>query len=143
MTITTTGIKPAQEEDMSQELYAAHPVMFKNNPLGFILSLILVPVGVGILIFLWWHLQNKSSKLTVTEQTVLFEKGLLSKERSEIDIDGIRTVKVKQTFSNRIFGTGTIELYTSGDSPEIVAKGMPDPNKVREIIKANQRENDR
>jgi hypothetical protein len=46
---------------------------------------------------------------------------------------------VKQSFSNRIFGTGTIELYTSGDNPEIVAKGMPDPNKVREIIKANQK----
>lgn len=126
---------------MSEELYAANPVMFKNNPLGFILTLILVPVGIGILIFLWWHLQNKSSKLTVTNQSVLFEKGLFSKERSEVDIDGIRTVKVLQTFSNRIFGTGTIELYTSGDNPEIVAKGMPDPNRVRELIKANQKEN--
>jgi hypothetical protein len=33
---------------------------------------------------------------------------------------------------------GTIEIYTAGDSPEIVASGMPDPNKIREFIKANQ-----
>jgi len=52
----------------------------------------------------------------------------------------VRTVKVKQSFFNRLFGTGTIELFTSGDQPEIVARGMPDPNRVREIIKANQKE---
>lgn len=121
-----------------KELYHENPVMFKNNPLGFILALILVPVfGLGLLIFLFWYLQNKSLTLIVTETDVLFEKGLLSKERSELTIRSIRTVRVKQSFWNRIFGTGTIELYTAGDSPEIVAKGMPDPNRVRDIIKAN------
>ena len=88
-----------------QELYAANPVMFKNHPLGFILALILVPVGVGIIIFLVWHLRNKSSRLVVTDSHVLYEKGLLSKERSEVDIDSVRTVKVTQSLANRIFGT--------------------------------------
>lgn len=119
-------------------LYDANPVMFKNNPLGFILALILVPVfGLGLIIFLVWYLKNKSSRLIVTEEDVLFEKGLLSKERLELTIRSVRTVRVKQSFWNRIFGTGTIELYTAGDSPEIVASGLPDPNRVRDIIKAN------
>lgn len=113
--------------------------MFKNNPLGFILALLLVPVfGLGLLIFLVWHLKNKSLKLVVTDNEVLFEKGLLSKERSEVTISSVRSVKVKQTFFNRIFGTGTVELYTAGDSPEIVAPGMPDPNKVRELIRGRE-----
>lgn len=121
------------------ELYSEHPVMFKNNPLGFIISLILIPIfGIGLLIFLVWHLKNKASKLVVTEKEILFEKGLLSKERSEVNISSVRTVKVKQSFFNRIFGTGSVELYTAGDNPEIVAVGMPDPNKVREIIKNGQ-----
>ncbi|MBL3591861.1 MAG: PH domain-containing protein [gamma proteobacterium endosymbiont of Lamellibrachia anaximandri] len=89
-------------------------------------------------IFLVWHLQNKASKLIVTDKEVLFEKGLLSKERSEVNISSVRTVKVKQSFFNRIFGTGTVELYTAGDSPEIVAAGMPDPNKIRELVKNGQ-----
>ena len=84
-----------------------------------------------------WYIQTKSLRLIVTSEDVLFEKGLLSKERSELTIRSIRTVRVKQSFWNRIFGTGTIELYTAGDHPEIVAKGMPDPNRVRDIIKAN------
>ena len=124
---------------MSQ-LYAAHPVMFKNNPLGFILTLILVPVfGLGLIIFLVWFLRCKSSKLVVTDTDILFEQGLLSKHRSEMTFESIRTVKVKQSFFNRIFGTGTIELFTAGDSPEVVAHGLPDPNSIRDIIKAKQR----
>jgi uncharacterized membrane protein YdbT with pleckstrin-like domain len=121
------------------ELYSEHPVMFKNNPLGFILCLILIPVGgLGLLILLTWHLKNKASKLSVSDNEILFEKGLLSKERSEVNLSSVRTTKVKQSFFNRIFGVGTIEIYTAGDSPEIIASGMPDPNKIRELIKANQ-----
>jgi membrane protein YdbS with pleckstrin-like domain len=125
-------------ETVMTERYAEHPVMFRNNPLGFILSLLLVPVGVGLLIFLVWHLKNRASKLVVTDRAVLYEKGLLSKERAELQIDSIRTVRVKQSFANRLFGTGTIELYTAGDRAEVVAVGMPDPNRVAELIKAGQ-----
>ena len=121
------------------ELYSEHPVMFKNNPLGFILCLILIPAGgLGLLILLTWHLKKKASKLSVNGNEILFEKGLLSKERSEVNLSSVRTTKVKQSFFNRIFGVGTIEIYTAGDSPEIIASGMPDPNKIRELIKANQ-----
>ena len=77
-------------------LYDANPVMFKNNPLGFILALILVPVfGLGLIIFLFWYLKNKSSRLLITEEDVLFEQGLLSKERLELTIRSIRTVRVR------------------------------------------------
>ncbi|WP_020210737.1 PH domain-containing protein [Gilvimarinus chinensis] len=120
-----------------KELYSAHPVM-KDHPFGFLLAVILIAAfGLGLIILLIWHINNKSTKLVITEADVLYEQGLLSKERSELSIKSIRTVRVKQSFLNRIFGTGTVELYTAGDNPEIVAKGLPDPNTVRDIIKAN------
>ncbi|MFN2289377.1 MAG: PH domain-containing protein [Chromatocurvus sp.] len=128
------------EELLVKELYAEHPAMFKNNPLGFILSVLLIAVGVGIIILLWWYLQTKASKLTVFENEVMFEKGLLSKERSEVNIGIVRTVRVKQSFFNRIFGVGTVEIFTAGDNPEIVARGMPDPNRIRELIKMGQKD---
>jgi len=121
------------------DLYSAHPVMFKNNPLGFVLCILLIPVyGAGVLILLGWYLQNKASKLVVTDNEVLFEQGLLNKDRSELNINSVRTVKVKQTFFNRLLGTGTVELYTAGDTPEIIATGMPEPNKIRELVKNRQ-----
>lgn len=121
-----------------KELYAEHPAMFKNNPLGFILAVLLIPVAVGIIILLWWYLQARSSKLTVFENEILFEKGLLSKERAEVNISIVRTVRVNQSFFNRIFGVGTLSIYTAGDNPEIVARVMPDPNRIRELIKLRQ-----
>ena len=103
--------------------YTANPVMFRNNPLGFILAVILIAAfGLGILILLWWYLVCKSTKLSVFENEVLFEKGLLSKERSEVNISSIRTIRVRQSFFN----------------PEFVAAGLPDPNRVRELIKQKQ-----
>lgn len=124
---------------MSEPLYSEHPAMFKNNPVGFIISLLLIPVfGVGLLILLWWYLQCRGSKLTVNERDVLYEKGLLSKYRVEFSIAGVRTVKVHRSFFNRIFGVGAIHIYTAGDQPEIQVTGMPDPNEVRELIKARQ-----
>jgi uncharacterized membrane protein YdbT with pleckstrin-like domain len=121
------------------QLYSEHPAMFKNNPIGFIVAVLLIPVfGIGVLILLAWYLQAKASKLSVFENEIHYEKGLLSKVHSELSIAGIRTVRVKQSFFDRIFGVGTIEIFTAGDNPEIVVSGLPDPNKVREIIKLRQ-----
>ncbi len=122
------------------DLYSEHPVMFRNSPIMFIICLLLIPVfGIGLICFLIWFLQNKASKLSVNENEILFEKGLLSKERSEVNISSVRTTKVKQSFFNRIFGVGAIEIYTAGDTPEFVATGMPDPNKIRDLIKSRQK----
>ncbi len=110
--------------------------MFKNNPLGFIASVILIAAfGLGIIILLVWYLKTKALKLTVTDRDIVLEKGLLSKEHSEINIDSIRTIRVSQSFFNRIFGVGQIEIFTAGDNPEVVAAGMPEPNRVRELVK--------
>ena len=120
-------------------LYSNNPSMFKNAPVLFIVYVGLIAAfGIGIILLLIWYLQTKSTKLTITNKDILLEKGLLSKDRSEGSIKSIRTVKVKQSFFNRILGVGAIELYTAGDLPEIEVKGMPDPNKVRDIIKEMQ-----
>lgn len=122
-------------------LYSENPVMFKNNPLGFIASVILIAAfGLGIIILLVWYLKTKALKLTVTDRDIVLEKGLLSKEHSEINIDSIRTIRVSQSFFNRIFGVGKIEIYTAGDNPEVVAAGMPEPNRVRELVKRGSKE---
>jgi uncharacterized membrane protein YdbT with pleckstrin-like domain len=74
----------------------------------------------------------------VYSNEILFEKGLLSKERSEVSISSIRTVRVKQSLVNRMLGVGTVEIYTAGDLPEFVARGLRNPNRVRELIKLGQ-----
>jgi uncharacterized membrane protein YdbT with pleckstrin-like domain len=118
--------------------YAEHPAMFRNNPLGFILAVILVPVAIGILILMFWYLKCKSTRLEINDNEIILEQGLLSKERTELNISGIRSVKIKQSLFNRLFGVGTLSIYTAGDSPEIQAHGMPRPEVFRDLVKAHQ-----
>lgn len=120
------------------ELYKTNPVMFRANPLGFILALVLIPTGIGIVIFIYWFLAVRTTTFSISKDHVLFSKGILNRSNAEIDIDGIRTVRVNQSFIERMLDTGTVELYTAGDSPEIVARNLSAPNKIREIIKTNQ-----
>ena len=95
----------------------------------------LAAAGISFLALMVWFVRTKALKLSVTESEILFERGLLSKTRSETHIERVRAITVRQTFFDRIFGVGAIEIYTSGDQPEITAEGMPNPNRVREIIK--------
>lgn len=118
--------------------YSEHPSMFRNNPLGFILAVLLIPVAIGILILLWWYLQCKSTKLEFAGNDLILEKGLLSKARMELDVRRIRSVNVYQSFFNRIFGVGKISIYTAGDNPEIEVAGLPDPHELRTLIKSQQ-----
>ncbi len=112
--------------------------MFRNNPLGFILAVVLIPVAIGIIILMVWYLKCKSTRLDFIGDDLVLERGLLSKDRTELDVNRIRTVNVYQSFFNRIFGVGRISIYTAGDDPEIDVSGLPNPHDLRELIKASQ-----
>ncbi|MDP5254120.1 MULTISPECIES: PH domain-containing protein [unclassified Vibrio] len=118
--------------------YSEHPAMFRNSPLLFILALITIPIGIGLIALLWWYAKCKSIQLEFSGNDLILEKGLLSKDRTELNIDGIRTVNVYQSFFNRVFGVGKIAIYTAGDEPEIEVEGLPRPHELRDLIKSHQ-----
>jgi uncharacterized membrane protein YdbT with pleckstrin-like domain len=137
--------------------YSEHSSV-KGKPFSFVGLILLIIVGLGgsfylkddkvllmvdlvviiasLMVLLIWIFKNKANKLMASDNEILFEVGLLSKSRAEVLSSSVRTVKIKQSFLNRIFGVGTIEIYTSGDNPEIVAKAMPKPHEFRELIKS-------
>jgi len=121
---------------MSEQIrYQNHPPMFRNHPIWFIFSLALIAAfGLGLLILVAWYVKSKSEKLTITETELKYEKGILSKSRSELRLTNIRSTRVNQSFFQRILGTGDILIFTAGDSPEVTAKGLPNPHKVRELV---------
>ncbi|HEX5418664.1 MAG TPA: PH domain-containing protein [Gammaproteobacteria bacterium] len=115
-------------------LYEAHPPMFRNHPLGFAVSVLLCPIVVGIIILIVWYIRVRSETLTITNEELHYETGFLSKSRSEVRLTSIRSVRVHQSLMERIFGTGDIEVFTAGDQPEVTVRGMPNPDRVRELI---------
>jgi uncharacterized membrane protein YdbT with pleckstrin-like domain len=115
--------------------YAAHPAMFRNNPLLFILFVVLIPVfGVGLILLGIWYLVTITDHISIEGDKVRYSHGLLSKDRTELDVAAVRSVTVRQTFLQRIFDTGDLLIFSAGDQPEIVIKGVPHPHEAKALL---------
>ena len=125
----------ALNQSSGSVLYDASPSMFRNRPIGFILSVaLIVAYGIGIIILLIWYLNSVGTRLTITKQKTILTEGLLSKTRTELKNENIRSISVSQSFFQRIFDVGSIEIFTAGDRPEIVVRGLRYPEKIRSLI---------
>ena len=126
-------------------IYQAHPAMFRAHPFWFIVAvLLIVAFGIGILILLYWYIKTRATALTVTDSDLMYERGILSKDRTSVSLKHVRSVHVTQGFVNRILGVGTIQISTAGDEPEFTIADMPDPHVIREAIaKAQEMREDR
>jgi uncharacterized membrane protein YdbT with pleckstrin-like domain len=120
---------------MSEILYESHPSMIRMYPFGTVLAILLIPLGIGVLILLWWWISTKADKLTVKTDEIVWEHGLINKQYTELNMNALRSVRVKQSLLQRMLNAGDVEIYTAGDDPELVIKGLPDPNSIREHIK--------
>jgi uncharacterized membrane protein YdbT with pleckstrin-like domain len=120
-------------------IYQAHPAMFRAHPFWFVFSVLLIAAfGLGILILLYLYIKRRATTITVTDNDIMYEKGILSKDRTSVSLRHIRAVQVTQGFINRILGVGTVEISTAGDEPEFTVKDMPDPHEIREAISKAQ-----
>lgn len=124
-------------------LYHAHPAMFRNRPMSFILCLILSLVGIGLLIFLVWWIKVKGTELTLTNERVSLRKGILSRFTNDVYLTDIRNVQIYQSFWQRIFRVGSVAISSAGNEGiEIQVSGLPDPDKIKSIIDTHRRDRD-
>jgi uncharacterized membrane protein YdbT with pleckstrin-like domain len=116
--------------------YDASPAVFRDYPLRFLVCLILIPVfGLGLVILAVWWIIARSTRMTVDEVRATLTSGIFSKQVTEVQLSSIRTVKIDKTLVDRIFDVGTVSVFTSGDAPELVVKGMPDPEALAKALR--------
>ena len=123
---------PGAADDVA--VYDRHPVMFGDRPLLFVLLLLLSPLIVGVLFLLAWYLGTRSNRLTIEAGRVRHRQGLLSKRVKEVAISKVRAVEVDQSFLQRLTDVGRVQLFTTGDVPEIVLGGLPRPYDVKRAV---------
>lgn len=123
---------------MSTVLYEANPSLVRMYPLGVVLAVLLIPVGVGIILLLYWYLLTKSDHLTIKSDEIVWTHGLINKQFTEINMSSVRTVRVSQSLIQRMLKAGDIAIYTAGDQPEVVIRGLPNPEEIRAHIKGQQ-----
>lgn len=133
------GYKIPKKQAPEEVLFSANPSMFKGDPVKFILSVILFPLGGFVVLMIWW-VQCKGQTISVSTQRTIVRDGLLSKGTSEVLHEHVRNVQIRQGAIQRIFGTGTIAISSSGQSDmEIVFVGLVDPESVKAIIDKHRR----
>lgn len=120
-TVTTRGLGPFSYNDLWL--------------LCVIAPILLVVLSLGA----WW-LGNLANRLTIENNRVRHRRGILSKNVREIAIKKIRTVQVHQTPFQRLTNVGLIRIYGTGDKPEIVLGGLPDPNAIKELLNKEEDE---
>jgi membrane protein YdbS with pleckstrin-like domain len=80
----------------------------------------------------------RSTVYTITNQRVMIERGLLSKNLSEIDLRYIDDTQFSQGLFDRMLGVGNVTIISSDKStPLYVLQGVRDPRTLRELIRSN------
>jgi len=118
-----------------QTLGVYHPAMFRNQPVLFLLVLILCFFAVGIPIMLIWWLTCLCTTLTITTNRSTLRRGLLSKSITEVWHRDVRNVQLSQSLLQRIFGVGEIGISSAGQGGvELQVAGIPGPARVKRAI---------
>ena len=117
-------------------LLEINPVMFRSNPVGFILSVILIAAaGAGLVILAIWWLKTKAATLTVTNKRTIQRTGLISKKTTEVVHRDVRNIQIDQSVFQRLFGVGSIGISSAGQSGiEIEFTGVRDPDGIKALI---------
>ena len=117
-------------------LLEINPVMFRSNPVGFILSVILIAAaGAGLVILAIWWLKTKAAMLTVTNKRTIQRTGLISKKTTEVVHRDVRNIQIDQSVFQRLFGVGSIGISSAGQSGiEIQFTGVRDPDGIKALI---------
>ncbi len=125
---------PAPLYDPEEVLFSSHPAMFSNKPTVFIMYVLMLPILVGFAGFIFWRMQIKAARLQVKGRTIYYKEGIFAKQTAEINVENTRTIKVVQSFAQRIFSTGDVLIYTGGDEPEVIAKGYPNLQEFNAVV---------
>jgi uncharacterized membrane protein YdbT with pleckstrin-like domain len=95
----------------------------------------LIVAGLSALQLLGWWLAAHADRLVIRGDELVWTHGLLSKSYTEIKLSSVRTIRLHQSLLQRILNAGDVKVYTSGDVPELIVRGLPNPNRLRELIK--------
>ena len=109
----------------------------RSATVGLIAALV-VFAAVGMVLLTWW-LRCRYSTLTVTDKRSILDTGYLSRATNELRHVDVRNIEVNQTFWQRLFGTGSIEISTAAsDEGEIAIGGILEPHRVAALIRERQ-----
>jgi len=105
--------------DREETLFEGHPAVI---PSAFVLLLVVVTIGLWLIAAL---LESKGKKYRLTTKRIVVETGILGKRLEQIDLYRVSDYSVDRPFSQRLMGTGNLNLKTvDRTTPNLDIKGI-------------------
>lgn len=96
--------------------------------------ILLFLIFILILWIIWDVLSWEYTSYTLTNYRVIFEKGVIRKNKSYIHYNKIQDVNVSQGIIERLISSGDIAIYGGHENTRLVLNDIPDPKKVENMI---------
>ena len=125
---------------MSKEetIWEGNPSHWTSFPFYFISVLFIPLLGIGLIMGIWRYLTIKYWKITITNQRIIEEKGVLSKTTNELELFRVKDLKLDQPFFLRIVGLSNIILLTSDrTNKRYLIEGVDNGKELREKLRVS------
>lgn len=97
----------------------------------FGVSIICLPISAMLLLYA--YLKIRSTEMGITSKRVIRKSGVIMRDTSEIRLNKVESVSVKQGFLGRMFGYGDVIIAGTGGN-DAVMKGVKDPLVFRNAV---------
>src|SRR5258708_3573343 len=91
-----------------------------------------------LLVLLVWplerHIKRMTEKMTIMDDKLRRESGLLRKNIESFQLVKIQDVKISQSFADRLLRVGTISIETAGTGSRFLESKIDHPQAVADII---------
>ncbi|WP_405304836.1 PH domain-containing protein [Methanobrevibacter sp.] len=106
-----------------------------NLPLTRYAAIAFFVVILFIIIYIIWQLLGWYSKeYTLTDSRVIIKSGVLSTKKNYMPYARIQDINTSQSIIARLFGIGSINLFSAYDNNQLELSNISNPSKVEEII---------
>ncbi|AKT35945.1 PH domain-containing protein [Chondromyces crocatus] len=103
---------------------------------SYVAASILSLVVVGLIWLAVLHWKRKSIRYKITERTIDYEAGLLSRRVETLQLWRVQDLDLRQSLMERILGVAEIRVFTKDTSdPELVLRGLPASREIFESLK--------
>ena len=102
-----------------ETIWSGSPSQLKN--LGtYVLCILTFFLIVPIFVMTWVWLKTKFTKYQLTNERLIFTRGVLSKSTDQFELYRVRDYRFEQPFVLRVFGLGNIYLIGTDVTDEVI-----------------------
>ena len=106
-----------------------------NLPLTRYAAIAFFIIILFIILYIIWQLLGWYSKeYTLTDSRVIVKSGILSSKRNYMHYASIQDINTSQSIIAKIFGIGSISLFSAYDNNQMELSNVSDHSKLEEII---------